>query len=414
MKLLILGGGSCQVNAIRQAKRRGYTVIVSDYYPDAPGKQYSDYNELVSTFDIAGNIKVARKYGVDGIMTTGTDQPVYTAACVASQLGLPSLIDIDTAAAVTNKKVMKKKFTTAGIPTVNYRFLKKNFNNKEVAGISFPVVVKPLDSQGQRGVYKLKTLAEVRKHFTDVLSFSREKEILIEEYYQSDEITVSGWVINGSTYILTVTDRLTYENGPHIGICTAHAFPSRYLKDYYSEIKEISETIVDSFNIKNGPIYFQMLIGKEGVNVNEIACRIGGAYEDIFIPVITGVDIMGMMIDSTLGLKVDTDLLKKYHLADNRNWLSVQLFFARAGRIKKLVPPVSLKELPGVIDIGYNFQAGDEIGVIENATQRAGYLIVKGKDRPDLDNNLFKALDSLAIFNQSDQNLIMKSIGLYT
>src|SRR5690554_5223048 len=103
MKLLILGGGSGQLSAIKKAKDKGHEVIVSDYYEDAPGKFFAAYGETVSTFDIEGNIKVGEKYNIDGVMTVGTDQPVYTAAKVAESLALPFFISLQTAKAVTNK-----------------------------------------------------------------------------------------------------------------------------------------------------------------------------------------------------------------------------------------------------------------------------------------------------------------------
>ena len=90
MKLLILGAGNAQLNAIFRAKERGHTVIVSDYYANPPGKAIADYHEQVSTFDVEGNIAVAKKYEIDGIMALGTDQPVYTVAVVAQRLKLPA------------------------------------------------------------------------------------------------------------------------------------------------------------------------------------------------------------------------------------------------------------------------------------------------------------------------------------
>lgn len=411
MKLLVLGGGSCQVNAIKRAKEKGHTVIVSDYYPDAPGKEFADIGELVSTFDLKSNIAVGKKYQIDGVLTTGTDQPVYTVARVAEELDLPCLIEVATAKAVTNKKIMKNLFKTKGIPTVNYRIIKEDFSDSELDGLGFPVVVKPLDSQGQRGVYLLGSVQEIRSYFADVLAFSREKEILVEEYYHSEEITISGWVKAGRLYLLTVTDRVTLQNPPHIGICIAHFFPSRHLKKYYSQIEQVSSKIVGGFKIKNGPIYFQMLVGNDGLMVNEVACRIGGAYEDVFLPDLTGVDILDMLIDSSLGLAVDLIPLKTYRLAANKKWLSVQLFFARSGRVKGLSNLERLKELPGVITAGFNFKRGDQIGQIKNATQRAGYLLVKGQDRENLRENLQQAFAHLRICDQEGKNLIIRPRG---
>ena len=251
MKILILGGSNSQINAILNAKRKGHTVIVSDYYDDAPGKMFSDYNEIASTFDAPGNINIAKKYDIDGVMTLGTDQPVYTAARVAEALKLPAFIDVDTALAVTNKKVMKNIFKENNIKAANYRILKSDFTDDELEGIKFPVVIKPLDSQGQRGVYKLDSISGIRGLFDDVLSYSREDEILIEEYYQSDEITISGWVVNDETHIITVTDRITYDNYPHIGICTSHNFPSKYLKGPKEDTLQIGYDYISKSTFPN-------------------------------------------------------------------------------------------------------------------------------------------------------------------
>lgn len=411
MKLLILGGGSGQLGAIKKARAKGHEVIVSDYYEDAPGKNYADYGETVSTFDIEGNIAVGRKYDIDGVMTVGTDQPVYTAAKVANTLNLPFFISLETAKAVTNKKNMKNNFLKYNIPTVKYKILNKDFSLNELKNINFPVVIKPLDSQGQRGVFKLNSPGEVRDWFTQVLKFSREEEILLEEYYQSKEITVSGWVKDKKLKILTVTDRITYENSSHIGICTAHIFPSSFLSSNYREIKEISQKIVHSFNIKNGPIYFQMLIGDKGIKVNEIACRIGGAYEGDFMPRLTGVDILDFMIDLSLGYDIKYEKLENYDILNNEKWLSVQLFFARPGKIHRITNINELRNMPGVVQAGFNFSKDDKIGKIENATDRAGYFIVEGKSREELKDNISRVYDRLKIYDNLGRNLVIRELG---
>lgn len=411
MKLLILGGGSGQLSAIKKAKEKGHEVIVSDYYEDAPGKVYADYGETVSTFDIEGNIAVGRKYDIDGVMTVGTDQPVYTAAEVADSLNLPFFLSLSTAKAVTNKRNMKSIFQKYNIPIVNFKILNENFSSTELENIKFPVVIKPLDSQGQRGVFKLNSLEEVRERFSEVLKFSREEEILLEEYYESKEITISGWVNNEKLNILTVTDRILYENSLHIGICTAHIFPSSFMGSHYKEIKEISEKIIQSFDIKNGPIYFQMLIGDEGIKVNEVACRIGGAYEGDFMPGLTGVDILDLMFDLSLGYDIKSDQIQDYDILNNEKWLSAQLFFASPGKIHKMSTIDELTSLPGVSQAGFNFAKGDKIGKIENATERVGYFIVEGKSREELKENIHRAYNHLKIYDYSGKNLVIRELG---
>lgn len=411
MRLLILGGGSGQLSAIKKARARGQEVVVSDYYEDAPGKQYANYGETVSTFDIEGNIAVGRDYDIDGVMATATDQPVYTAAVVAHSLKLPFFLSLKTAKAATNKRNMKHTFQKNNIPTVKFKIIDEKFSLSELDDFNFPVVTKPLDSQGQRGVFKLNSLQEIRERFSQVLQFSREQEILVEEYYESKEITVSGWVHEGELYILTVTDRITYENLQHIGICTAHIFPSSFLRSYYPEIREISRKIVRSFNIANGPLYVQMLIGDKGIKVNEIACRIGGAYEGDFMPYLTGIDILDFMIDLSLGYDINSSDLQNYDILDNDSWLSVQLFYANPGRISQISTSDDLVDLPGVMQAGFNFAPGENIGKIENATTRAGYFIVKASDRDQLQENIKRTYNQLKICDSSGKNLVIRELG---
>ena len=411
MKLLVLGGGRAQLSAIKKTKELGHQVIVSDYLKDAPGRALADHAELVSTFDIKDNVRVGRKYDIDGVMTIGTDQPVYTAAAVADKLNLNTLIDEKTAKAVTNKKVMKNIFKKNKIPTAKFKIIDKNFKQKNLKEINFPAVIKPLDSQGQRGVFKINSTEEVSRYFKDVLKFSREDEILIEEYYESNEITISGWVEQGKTNILTITDRITYEQVRHIGICTAHIFPSRYLNDYFHEIENISKEIVRFFNIKNGPIYFQFLVGEEGIKVNEIACRIGGAYEADFIPLITGVDILEMAIKAAIGQTIDFKQLNNYNILKNDNWLSVQLFFANQGIIQSIGNIDEIKKMDDLIKIELNYRVGDTISKIQNATARAGYFIVKGASRQQLKENIKEVYDNLLIKNGKGENLVLRQAG---
>lgn len=408
MKLLILGAGHIQENAIRKAKALGHTVIVSDYYKDPPGKAWADFHERVSTFDIEKNIETGLKYRIDGVMTLGTDQPVYTAACVAKRLKLSSLLDVSTAKAVTNKKVMKRIFREKGIPTVNYVLTTENFKDGAIKGLCFPVVVKPLDSQGQRGVYKLQSVLEIREVFQDVLSYSREMEILVEEYYPSSEITVSGWVREGELFLISVVDRISLENRRHIGICTAHHFPSRFVETHFPQIKIISEQIVAAFQIKNGPVYFQMLVGREGVKVNEIACRIGGAYEDIYLERATGINLLEMLIRASLNQEVDFKPLTDYDLLSNTKRLSVEMFFAAPCEIHSVTEVKSLEELPGIIRAGFNFKPGDRIPEIINATQRAGYFIAEGENEAVLRENVERAYAKIGIYDSNGNNRLIR------
>lgn len=380
-KIMILGGSNCQKNAVIYARSLGYETIIADYLKGPPAAGYADKHIRVSTFDPEACIRAARENGVDGVMTMGTDQPVLTAALVADALHLPSALSPDEAKSVTNKRIMKAVLRAAGIPTVNYRLIHAGSTFDDIAEISSPVVLKPLDSQGQRGVFRLEDKRQAFQYLSQTLSFSREKEALLEEYYPSAEITVSGWIRDSRLTVLTVTDRVLLEDPVHIGICTSHRFPSIHM-DRYAEIREISEKIVHAFGLKNGPVYIQMLIGEDGIMVNEVAARIGGAFEDVIIPKITGFDILDAVLRTSLGMEADTAPLENFDCSKSKAEASVQLLFADPGVISYITPVEELLRLDHVVDAGYNYKPGDTVKPIENATARFGHCVLVSDSGP--------------------------------
>ncbi len=409
----MVGAGSCQINGILKMKDMGYETVVADYLKTSKGKTLADIAVLADAFKTSEILACAIEQKVQGILTVGTDQPVYVVTQVCEKLNLPTFISSETALWVTDKKHMKNRFKAYGIPTVPFAIISKSFDENELKHITPPYVVKPLDSQGQRGIYKLDSISEIREKFEKVLSYSRQDEILVEAYYKNKELTVSGWVAEGVVKIFTVTDRVTFSPEVHIGVCIAHEYPSIHLDRYEKEIVEITERICEAFNIYEGPIYFQYLVGDHGVMVNEIACRLGGAYEDVTIPLVTGIDVLDLAIEGCHNLDYDQSEVKAYEYKVKSPLFSTQLFFCNAGKVAYMTPLESLLACDYVHQAGYNFKVGDTIKPIENASQRAGYMIITGEDELSLSRNIQLAYDKLEIINEQGENLVIRGKRFY-
>ena len=405
-KLLMLGGSNCQLHGAQRARSMGVDTVLADYTKNPLAASVCGVHEKISTFDVQACIRAAKRYGVTGVMTMGTDQPVYTCACISRELGLPGLLTVEQAYSVTNKKQMKQILSQAGIPTARYRLVDRSTGEKELKGLKTPLVIKPLDSQGQRGIYKLDTPLEVMEHLEHTLSFSRCSQALAEEFYESDEVTVSGWIKDGRLHILTVTDRLLYPDQTHIGVCTGHRFPSVHM-DLYEEIEDISKRVADAFELENGPFYLQILIGAEGIKVNELAARIGGAFEDVFIPWVSGFDILGAVMDSAMGRRDQVQVPDGYRADRREGCVAVQLLFCRPGTIGHITPVKDILALPYVLDAGYNYKIGQEIPVMENATARFGHCVICGTKE-----NIRERVDDfyrrLSVKSQSGEEMICR------
>lgn len=369
--LLLLGGSSCQLSAARRARELGFRVVLADYTEAPPAAPLVDMHERVSTFDFSACLEVARRHHVSGVVAVGTDQPVYTAAAIAQALSLPSPISVQTALRATNKRAMKEAFAAHAVPNAPHVFVSRD--HPFAGDLRAPYVLKPLDSQGQRGVFLLHTPREVMDRLPETLSFSRLSEALVESWYESDELTFSAWLHEGEVYPLALTDREHCADSTHIGVCAAHRYPSVHAR-LEEEALALSRRVVKALDAREGPLYLQFLLGKKGLIVNEAALRVGGAFEDIFVPEITGFSLLDAALHTAMGLP--------YAVPQPRDaWplgvqASVQMLFLRPGQPETRTPEETLRALPGVRYAGYHYAFGQSVPAFSNATARYGYAVL--------------------------------------
>ncbi len=414
MKILILGAGRNQVNAIKKAQEKGHTVIVSDYLPDSPGKKLADFCEMTSTYDIEGNIAVARKYQVDGVLTIGTDQPVLTVAKVAEALSLPQMISSATALMATHKINMKEAFLKNKVPTSSYLLIKREEleNSPELLHklnqLSFPVVIKPVDSQGQRGVFKIwQRDRNIIPFMQETFSHTRDDQIIVEEFSVGDEITISAWVEDYHPYIFIITDRPLLNVEPRLGIMTAHHFPSPYTFSHYAELQGLLEKAVAALDIASGPIYVQAIMTPARAEIVELACRIGGGHEEELIPLVTGMDPVDWLIDKSLGQPVNIDQLKNYDLLGNKVYAQTKFIMAYPGQVKTWGDLERVKKMPGVVNARfYNPRLKEIKEIVDSGTSRWGYIIVTGSNKNELDENVRNAYQNVEILDYDNNNLL--------
>lgn len=411
-RVLMVGAGSCQVSGIKRLKALGYEVVAADYNATTLGKEIADYKVLADAFDTKAIEQVVKTFKVDGIMTMGTDQPVLTVSKAAEKTNLYAFLSSETAYAVTNKKKMKSIFRENGLKTPEFAFLASGETFDEVVTFEGPYVLKPVDSQGQRGIVTAGTKKELIDKIDYVKQFSREAFILVEKFYANEEVTVNGWVHSGKVTVIAITDRVTFSPDIRIGVCTAHEYPSKYSDVFGELIEETTRKLCQAFGINEGPIYFQFLIGEDGLYINEIACRLGGAYEDMSIPYATGIDLIDLNIHGIVNPQVYEEKIRQGALViswSNRLY-STQLFFCRPGKISDMTPADHMKSLPYVLDFGHNYKQGDSIKETENASQRAGYGIVTGESELELANNLKAFYQELKIIDFQGHNLVIEQV----
>ena len=191
-KVLMLGGSLYQVYAIKEAVRLGYYVISCDYLPNNPGHRYAHEYYDVSTTDKNAVLELAKRLQVDGIVAYASDPAAPTAAYVCEKLGLPT-------SPYRSVEILSKK-------DLFRRFLADNgFNVPKAQGFSsyeealsmvdnfkLPVMIKPVDSSGSKGINKMTDVSQLKAFVDDALSYSRDKRFLIEEFIEKKGYQISG------------------------------------------------------------------------------------------------------------------------------------------------------------------------------------------------------------------------------
>ena len=305
-KALVLGGSVAQAALIKELKNRGYKTLLIDGSPNAVARPYADIFYNIDIFDIALIKEIALKEKVDFIITVCADQVLLVVAELSEMLGLPCYIDFETAKNVSDKIRMKKIFKKIGIPTTNYVEI-NNFNLDKIASLNYPLIVKPVDAYSSKGVRKAKNFHELKQYYEEAKNISRSGGVIIEEFFNGDEISVDGFVVNGKAKILTITNSEKVKDDDRFVIFRGK-YPAEISNIVLKKIEDIAQKIAEGFGLVNSPLLIQLLHNGDDVSVLEFCARTGGNMKWLLIKYSCGVDVIKATVDITLGLKPDLEI----------------------------------------------------------------------------------------------------------
>lgn len=407
--MLVLGGGSAQRGLLEELRAAGIRIVLQDKNPLCPGRSLAHEFLAYDTRDAAAACRAARFYKVDGVCTAGTDQPVLAAAKAARARGCPAIHSPETALALTDKEVMKNALKKAGLPLPAGHVLSPA--DRLPRALSWPQVIKPVDSQGQRGVMRVDSPDAFEAARKESLAWSPRKRVILEEYLPGREVTVSGWVHRGRADIWAVTDRVTREFLPHIGVAFAHRYPSFAATGKQEAVRQITQKSVRALGMEEGPLYFQFLIKDSGeIYVNECAGRLGGACEDISLPPVCGTRILPLLIQASFSGQADSKA-EAFRQPPRAAAFAVPLMFCHPGVIHRQWGEREAAALPGVTAVSFLQKPGTRILPPANSLQRAACMVVHGKSPAHVNAILKKAFPRLHIQDRGGRQLLRNILG---
>lgn len=371
--IMIVGASILQLPAIKKAKEMGLEVVVVDMNPQAIGfKEKNVISEVISTIDIPGVLKAAKKYHIDGIMTLASDMPMRTIAKVSKEMGLVGITQ-ETALKATDKILMRKALAAYHVPIPEFHEVPdiETFmtavNTLRKQG--FRCIVKPADNAGSRGVDLLEyfDINALKKAFSYSQSYSRSGNVIVEEYMEGPEVSVETLSIHGVCHVIQITDKLT--TGAPYFVEMGHNQPSRLSMDIQDKIKKIAVAANYAVGITNGPSHTEIKITKDGPKIVELGARLGGDnITTHLVPFSTGVNMVECCIKIAVGETPD-------YKATISKAAAIRYIEAPIGKITHILGVEEVKKNCGVRQVSIIHGIGENAVEIRSSTDRIGFVI---------------------------------------
>lgn len=371
---MVFGCGELQQSIIGRAHKMGLFVVGIDPCPDAFCKDDTDAFEVVGGQDFEGTCAVVEKYGIDAIVTAATDKPLVMMARIAEKYGFP-FFSVDTAKWSTDKFLMKERFELGGIPHARGRLISRV---EEVDDLSYPVIVKPRDNSGSRGVKLCRNREELKNSIAEALDNSQMDSVLVEEYIEGPEYSIEGLHYDGKSKVIQFTEKKTTELPYNVEL--GHLQPADIDEDNKQKIREIVAQIGNVLGFINCPSHTELKINNRGVYVIETSPRLGGDYiTSTLTPLSTGVNLEDELLLISLGDSITPT-------PQTIQCSGVRFFAFEEGNVIKHVPDAKIvKVWPHVVDFSFKMLEGQVVKRITSSLNRYGHLTLVADNRQSIE-----------------------------
>lgn len=407
---MVLAGGHDQAAFIKELRNHleSSFIIVVDMNPDVLAAPIADKFLQISTMDFEAVKKAAIEENVDYIMTACGDQPILTMGVLSEELGLPCYLTKKQVLNLTNKKNMKRLMVENGIPTAKY----KSFSSKDEVndtGLEYPLIIKPADSNGSKGVRKIYNKEDLKTYLDDAFNFSLTNTVILEEFNVGEEISCDFYILDGKAYEIQKVQSNKFKANENVtAIIYQSILPAPFLtENARQQLNEIAQKIIIPFGLENTPLHLQAIVKGDKVRVLEFSARIGGGAKYLTIQNSTGYNMLHACMLSMLGEKPDIPVVEKRNKCYSRCHL-----YTAGGRFERIE---GLEDLikESIIE---EFIPTKPFGVLckkaSSSSDRIGSIWISADNYTELKNKIIKAINTIKVLNEKGEDILDRSMYL--
>ena len=374
--VLVFGCGVLQRSMLRCARRLGLSTVGIDPCADAVARDEVDFFEVVGGQDFDGTMAVAMKYNVSAIVAAATDKPLVMMARVAESLHLP-FMSLETAQCSTDKFRMKRRFQENGVPCARGRLLACA---DDAEGLAFPLIVKPRDNSGSRGVKLCRSREELQACLDEAFRYSRFDTVLAEEFISGKEYSVEALHdASGGSEVIQFTEKFVTPFPYNVEL--GHRQPALLDEPHRQAVGELVERIGRCLGFVCCASHTELKINGDKITIIETSPRTGGDFiSSDLVPLSTGISMEGQLLRMALGESTDTRSGRKERSS------GISFFHFPEGRVRRISPRLEeLSSMPGVCLMDWQLSDGDLVRPVTNSLERYGSYIVEAETRAELD-----------------------------
>ena len=408
--LLVMDRTALAACAVARAKEMGIRTVVANFYKteDSPSKQIADVAVDIDISDTPAMLKLIKDYKIDGIFVGWTDShlPFYAEICEAA--GLPCCGTVEQFDILSNdKNRFKEKCIEYGVPTPEVFKVDINFKREDLDKIIYPVMVKPADGSGGRGIMKCNNEEEMIVHYKELYEASDSKKIVCERYMESDnEIFIHYTIQNG--YCSLSSSFLKYkidEEKSKAASCLFHMFSPKFLDKYKEETEPAVIKMIEGLGIKNGNLMFQGFEDNGKLYFHESGLRMGGEQFYVFAEKLNGISSLELMIEFAL-----TGEMTLYNAKEQDNYKFSKYCCnyyipLKPGKIAKIEGLDEINSMPQVLQNKQFKFVGDEISATSSLDRVIFRIHVMDETKEAFAETLCNISDRIKILDEKGNDM---------
>ncbi len=366
-KIMVLGAGIYQVPLILKAKELGLYVICVSIPGDYPGFKYADKIYYLDTRDYEGILKAAEQEEISGICTTGTDVALKAVGYVNDKMKLHG-ISYAASTICTDKALMKECFEKNGVSTSRFRKISSYEEAvKSAEELKYPVIIKPVDSSGSRGITKAADLSELKLAYDKAVRYTKKDYVVIEQFIVGNEIGVDAFVVDGKIQFVAIHGKINYFNGSTC-VPVGHYFPLEASDIVVSKIEKECQKVVSAVGMDNCSVNMDVIIRDDIPYILEASGRCGATCIPELIGMHYGFNYYEKMVKCAVGDDVAIAKLEA-------NPCVAKLIISEKSGI--IIDQEIISDSKD-IQASFDYTVGDKIRKFEVGPDRIGQIVAKG------------------------------------